>query len=238
LTEEVLRFHAEDVLPSMTSVLEAQGIPPHVHPDERTRQLVEEALLLYRATVQPVGVLLEVEKEVFASIFKGDGRNDLESPVRPISRHAESLALFAATLGQPVCSEISQAFHRNDFALGSMLDCVASEGAELTAQLLEDAHRNHLRSRNAFDGKRGTLRFSPGYCGWDMSGQRSLFQALQPGIIGITLNSSFLMQPIKSISGVIIAGKKEIFQFDDTFSFCRDCATHTCRDRISTLLKL
>ena len=237
MTGEVLRFPAEDVMPSISSVLQAQGIPRHVRPDERTHQLVHEALTLYRGTVQPVGILLEVEKEVFASIFTGDGKNDSESPVRAISGRAESLTLFALTLGQAVCAEISQAFHRNDLATGSMLDAVASEGAELTAQLLEDARRQQLRARDAFDGKRGTLRFSPGYCGWDMSGQQSLFQALQPGTIGITLNSSYLMQPIKSISGVIIAGKKEIFQFDDTFSFCRDCATHTCRDRISTLLQ-
>jgi hypothetical protein len=43
------------------------------------------------------------------------------------------------------------------------------------------------------------------------------------------------MQPLKSVSGVIVAGRIEIFEFDDVFSFCSGCATHDCRDRIRSL---
>jgi hypothetical protein len=80
------------------------------------------------------------------------------------------------------------------------------------------------------------MRFSPGYCGWDLTAQRGLFEALQPAEIGITLSESCLMRPLKSISGVFIAGEKGIFVFDDVFSFCGECATHECRDRITALL--
>jgi hypothetical protein len=85
------------------------------------------------------------------------------------------------------------------------------------------------------DAERGMLRFSPGYCGWDLTAQRALFESLRPEAIGIFLTGSCLMQPLKSVSGVIVAGKKEIFEFDDDFSFCSDCATHECRDRIRSL---
>ena len=149
----------------------------------------------------------------------------------------DDLALFAVTIGEPVCGEISRLFRRNDFALGSMLDAAASEGTEMTAQALEHVYRQYLKERGRFDRRQGTLRFSPGYCGWHITAQKHLFPTLKPGEIGITLNESCLMQPIKSISSVIISGRKEIFEFEDVFSFCRDCATHTCRDRVRALFE-
>jgi hypothetical protein len=80
------------------------------------------------------------------------------------------------------------------------------------------------------------MRFSPGYCGWHVTGQKKLFAALHPEEIDITLTPSCLMKPLKSISGVIIAGDMEIFRFDDSFAFCAECSTHVCRERLATLI--
>ncbi|MFC2086489.1 hypothetical protein ACFLQ9_02090, partial [Bacteroidota bacterium] len=52
-----------------------------------------------------------------------------------------------------------------------------------------------------------------------------------PESIGISLNNQFLMIPLKSISGVLIAGKKEIHNFDNDFSFCAQCKTFSCMGR-------
>lgn len=237
MTHEILHFRPAEIRPGIGAILEAQGVPRSAPTDERITRLAEESLALYDGTARPAGILLELEGEVFASIFNGDNRNDPSSPVGPIFKEADALALFVATLGEEISDEILQAFRRDDFPLGSMLDSAASEAAELMAQRLEDTFRERLQSRGSFGSAHATLRFSPGYCGWDMSGQRSLFEAMHPRTIGISLNESFLMRPIKSVSGVIIAGKKQIFQFDDTFSFCRDCLTHTCRDRLSRLME-
>jgi hypothetical protein len=81
------------------------------------------------------------------------------------------------------------------------------------------------------------MRFSPGYCGWHVSGQKKLFAALEPEEIGITLTPSCLMKPLKSISGVIIAGDVDIFQFEDAFAFCGECSTHVCRERLAALVQ-
>jgi hypothetical protein len=107
----------------------------------------------------------------------------------------------------------------------------------MTAEAVETIYRNRLRDARAFDSGRGMLRFSPGYCGWNISAQRKLFDTLGPHKIGIALNKSYLMQPIKSISGVVISGEKKIFDFDDAFSFCQDCSTHECRARIQAVMK-
>ena len=139
------------------------------------------------------------------------------------------------TIEEEICQEISRQFSIGEYALGSMIDTVASEGTEMTAQAVEDFYRGHLQAINRFDSGSGILRFSPGYCGWHISGQKKLFQSLHPEDIGIELNQSYLMRPIKSISGIIITGRNEIFRFDDSFSFCADCATHSCRERIEAI---
>ncbi|UCE26659.1 MAG: hypothetical protein JSW52_09965, partial [Candidatus Coatesbacteria bacterium] len=81
----------------------------------------------------------------------------------------------------------------------------------------------------------GVLRYSPGYCGWDISGQKKLFEYLKPNDVGITLRESYLMEPLKSVSGVIVAGPAEIHDFELNYPFCRDCVTKFCRDRIKSV---
>jgi hypothetical protein len=80
------------------------------------------------------------------------------------------------------------------------------------------------------------LSYSPGYCGWDISAQKKLFAYLQPKNIGIRLNDSYLMTPLKSVSGVLIDGKKEIHIFQNNFDFCESCKTHSCRERIKRVI--
>lgn len=234
---KIYNINIETSTPSVEAVLRGQGIPSWSQPEQRTIQIAQQAISIYKQLASTIGIIMEVSKVEFEIIFNGDGRNEIDSPVKPIYTQADELALFAVTTEEEVCSEIKRLFDENDFALGSMLDSTASEGTELSVQSLENIYRQYLIDVGRFNSQSGILRFSPGYCGWHISGQRKLFQHLHPEDIGITLNQSFLMQPLKSISGIIITGKKEIFQFDDTFSFCRDCATHECRERMRAVME-
>jgi len=234
---KILEIPVAEVLPSPVAVMGGQGIPRWIAPDGRIARLAEDAVALYRDRARPAGIIVEITGGEFGTVFQGRGSNEPDSPVGPIYRASDHLALFAVTVGEAVCAEIARLFRENDFALGSMLDSAASEGADLAAQSAEEFYRGHLKRSGMLDSRGGTLRFSPGYCGWHISAQRALFDALQPGAIGITLNDSFLMQPLKSVSGVILSGRRDIFDFEDVFSFCRDCRTHSCRDRIASLLE-
>lgn len=236
MKSEILHIPVTDVVPHISDILQAQGVPRGVKPNGQIRTIADEALGIFQKLANPVGILMEIGKKDFADVFAGEGENDGESPVNPIAQNADRLALYAVTIGQPVCAEIARLFRVGEYPLGAMLDAAASEGTELTARFLETYYRARLKAQAWCTVHHGTLRFSPGYCGWRVSGQKKLFASLKPGAIGITLNDSCLMQPLKSISGVVIAGKKEIFEFDDTFSFCADCTTHVCRDRIIELM--
>jgi hypothetical protein len=75
------------------------------------------------------------------------------------------------------------------------------------------------------------LLYSPGYCGWHISGQKKLFEFLRPERIDIRLNERFLMIPLKSISGVLVAGAAEIHHISERYPFCDHCQSPTCRER-------
>ena len=235
MTREVFHIEPSDCLPSVAAVLEMQGIPRHVRPDKRTEGVAHEAIALFEKTAKPRAIMTDIDRQGFDVLFDGEGRNDDESPVKPIARRSDHLALFALTIGEEISSQITRLFKEGEFPLGAMLDSAASVGADVAADVLEARYRSRLHTPQAAQRDHGTLRFSPGYCGWHVSGQRRLFKALEPEVIGMTLNDSCLMQPLKSISGVVIAGRKDIFDFDDVFSFCRDCTDHTCRDRLKGL---
>ena len=148
---------------------------------------------------------------------------------------AEALALFVATVGEAVPARIRRLFDEDALAEGWMLDAVASAGADLLADRLAERFQRALVER----GKDGAsvLPYSPGYCGWPTRGQRPLFDALRPEEIGVTLNDSCLMSPIKTVSGVLVAGPGAAHKFRPNFPFCEDCRTHECGRRMASVLR-
>ena len=67
--------------------------------------------------------------------------------------------------------------------------------------------------------------------------EKKLFARLDPEQIGVTLNDSCLMTPIKSVSGVLVCGPGEIHRFRPDFDFCEDCKTQACGARMASVLK-
>ena len=221
--------------PSRDVVLRSQGIPPGAEVPERISRLIERARELYADLADPRALCAEIGRAEFAELYCGEGRNEKITPLERIIPLADRLALFAATMGGAVSLKIAELFSHNDPALAFMLDAIASERAELAAELAAHHYLERLVSSGAALAPTCVLSYSPGYCGWHVSGQRKLFGYLQPEAIGITLNDSCLMQPLKSVSGVLVAGSARIHDFDDSFEFCDDCATHGCRDRIAAI---
>lgn len=219
------------VVPDVAAVLRSQAIPEDAA-RARTMDLVDDALAIYRRLAHPAGLVTDVTRDEFAAIYGGEGENEVETPLELVYPRSQALGLFAVTVGAEVCDEIARLFDSGDFALGAMLDSVASEGAEMAAEVTQSEFRGRLAERGSVESASGVLRYSPGYCGWHLSGQRALFGVLQPEAIGITLNASCLMSPLKSISGVIVAAPMESFVVADDFPFCGLCETHSCRDRL------
>ncbi len=197
--------------------------------------MAKQAQESFRALTKPVGVVADIRKNGIESVYHGDGHNESPAPLEAIIDQSSHLALYAVTVGEEVSDEISRLLTEDEFAPAAMLDAAASQGAELAAQQVELSVRQQLKATNRWTTGHETMSFSPGYCGWHVSAQRKLFEHLKPQEIGITLTDSFLMQPLKSISGVIVTGPRRIFIFDDNYAFCDQCKNRSCRERIKAI---
>jgi hypothetical protein len=231
-----IELHAAEILPARTEALKNQGIGPGDRISPAIEALANEAFALFETVAVPRGVVREIPRAAFERVFRGEQRNEERTPVGDIYGRAEHLALFAVTIGPEVVREIDRRFKANDLALGAMLDSVASAGADRLAQIVERKFAEQLRAEGRSGPDTRVLRYSPGYCGWHISGQRALFEELRPERIGITLRDSFLMEPLKSVSGVLIAGSGDIHNFRMAYRYCENCAARGCRERIRNLL--
>jgi len=232
---DILRFSTDELKPAREAVLGNQGIPTGAFVPAEIETLCAAALDLLGEVAAPAGILREISKPDFELVYQGEGRNEPHTPVGKIYGSAESLALFAITLGERVSQGIGRCFQSNDLALGSMLDAAASVAADKLAERTAERFLELLWREGRAGPATRVLGYSPGYCGWHVSGQKKLFEYLHPEQIGITLRDSFLMQPLKSVSGVLIAGPKEIHSFEMAYSFCDECETRGCRARIRAL---
>ncbi len=232
---QVLTLSIAEAAPAREAVLENQGIPLGRPLSERVNAILDAACVLLRRAARPRGILADITISDFALVYAGEGRNEPSTPVGDIFGRADRLALFAVTLGEQVSREIQSRFDGGEFALGSMLDAAASVAADNLAAVIERRYGTALAAEGALDARAGVLRYSPGYCGWHVSGQGRLFAYLHPEEIGITLGESYLMRPLKSVSGVLIAGPREIHRFQDTYPFCDQCETRGCRERLRAL---
>jgi hypothetical protein len=240
----IVALSVNEVMPDRAEMGRISGVPPdrlaggHDRAEQdRLPGLIEQALDLLRSCAEPAGIVREVTREQFAVIYAGEGRNAPESPLASIHPRAERLALFAATVGTRVSGRIAELFQAREFALATLLDGAASAAAERAASAVEAHWLGTLSTRAAAGpsipaGGVHAVRYSPGYCGWHLTGQRTLFEALHPQEIGMTLRESCLMEPLKSISGVIVVGRREIHAFTPDYPFCTECRTRGCRERM------
>jgi len=228
---DVLRFPVAECMPDAATVLRSQSLPEPGHFSNKVRRVLDQALSLYADITDPRAVLEELTPEDFQRVHAGAGPTPDGSAVARVYPRAEGLALFAATLGERVSLEIRDLFAVGEVVLGYMLDTVASVAADRLADLASVRFRDILGPRGSEEAR--VLPYSPGYCGWPTRGQGPLFARLRPDEIGIALTDSFLMWPLKSVSGVLLAAPLAAHAFETDSPFCDACATHECRARLA-----
>lgn len=231
---QVVHLNVHDVTPTRLEVLEAQGMGGRQNIPAKIETLIVSAIEIFTKLAEPKGVLQDVSLSEFQAIYPGEGLNAPDGPVPLIAPGAKALALFAATMGEALAAKSSEMFAQGGPALGFMVDAVNSAGAEKLGRMMCRRFLALLPEALQSKGLKAQY-YSPGHCGWHISGQGTLFEALHPEGIGITINSRWVMHPAKSISGVLVAGDMDIHRFKPAFSFCKDCRTHTCVQRLAIL---
>ena len=115
-------------------------------------------------------------------------------------RESEAFVIFVATAGL----EYEQWRQTLDDSVKAYIaDTLGTLIVERCADRMEEVLQDSI---DKLQWKR-TNRFSPGYCSWNVAQQHLLFGLFDGPPCGVTLNSSSLMYPIKSVSGIIGLGK-------------------------------
>ena len=227
----MIDFPLASLRPQPAAVYAALGLQRGRQPSPASSQLLNQALEMFDSSAEARGVSCAITADEFADIFLGRGRNAPATPLEKIFPLAAQLHLFAFTLGEKISAEIQLLFAGKDFALGSVLDAVASLAADQAGRVAETWAENQANESRKNGAALKTFLYSPGYCGWHISAQEKLFASLRPEKIGIQLNKSYLMMPLKSISGVLVAGAAAIHQISEVYPFCAQCKSPTCRER-------
>jgi hypothetical protein len=135
-------------------------------------------------------------------------------------RGSSRFALFVATAGAEYESFQHELMTAGDMVAVYMADILGSVIAEKTADCMEAHLQAFLEQQADTANWHHTNRYSPGYCGWHVSEQQSLFSLFPaPHPCGISLTDSSLMLPIKSVSGVIGLGP-QVRHLDYTCGLC------------------
>ncbi len=117
-------------------------------------------------------------------------------------KNATGAALFACTAGNEITEHSKKIAAQGDFLNSYIYDVIGS----VVVEKAMDKIQQELENEMFLHGLNISDRFSPGYCEWNVSEQQKLFSLLPGDFCRIKLTGSLLMQPIKSVSGIIGIG--------------------------------
>jgi ferredoxin len=138
---------------------------------------------------------------------------------------AQFVVVFVATAGPDVESLASELMDSGDHVPALIVNAVGAERAEAA----ETSVIERVRARALPLGMLPTLPYSPGYCGMALTEQRTLFDLFGGSAAGVSLTEHCLMQPIKSVSGLVGLGPAAEVQADGTP--CDRCELRNCNMR-------
>ena len=230
----VYELDKRDIIPTTLEVLAWQKIPEGSS-SVRIKRLADEAIGIFQDIAQPIGLVEDFDADEFPGLYNGNGLNAADGPVPSIAARAKATALMAATMGDAVALKCKEFMTQGKASISYMLNAVCAVGADRLGCKMCRVFRERLLSENGETPDIKVQYYSPGHCGWHISGQEKLFAALHPDEIGMSLDAHFIMYPFKSISGILAAGLMEIHRFNNDFSFCAHCRSYKCAERIRQL---
>ena len=181
-------------------------------PDPKWRDWLKEAAHNAMALAQPRARWLPVGDGLVGDLFPN------QTPVEAIANAGPRWA-FVATIGDALELQVKTLFAESQYLEGVLLDAAGSVAADSLCGVLE---------QRCSEGK-SSARFSPGYCSWSLEAQHTMFSVLRPEELGISLRPSLLMEPLKSVSGIVVCAPTKVLKVAP--QFCRECDAKGCMRR-------
>lgn len=191
---------------TVAHVLRAQGMDPDLVKSKSPRLIeitkkaidmgypyLEPRVAYERYTIQrftDTGLILENSKSIEGELISNYFVNSQE------------IVAAVCTIGSNIDELTSETFQKNP-ALAMALEGLAS----VSTEILGNSFCNYLDKMAKSEGLSTTLPINPGIVGWTVEdGQPQLFDLVETSNIGVKLDSSRLMTPLKSLSMVIGIG--------------------------------
>lgn len=128
-----------------------------------------------------------------------EGNVELKSPtLARVLRDCKTAVCFIVTIGPAIERAIKQAHSKHRLTEAYLVDKIGSAAVEDVVDAFQRLMGAHTQKRH--EGV--TYRFSPGYCDWPLREQKKLFSLVDTTRIGVSLSSSCLMTPRKTVSGI------------------------------------
>jgi hypothetical protein len=204
--ELVVTLDPLEIEPDPQEILRYLGYPANAAVNAGVHDRLLAAIETSRAWLHPRGTysLYRVSRHGRRSLTLA-GNVTFTGSVGEYLGGAERVAAFLATAGPEVTHWADETLRSRDTLGGLIFNALGSQLAEAVVErLLED-----LRGRAA-PGEALTFRYSPGYCGISLSQQRTLFRLVEADRIGVELLPTLIMKPLKSVSGLVGIGPKDV----------------------------
>ena len=169
--------------------------------DVETRERLEAAMERSFRLCRPAGCwrVMAFQKVGAGCLRLADGSVIESGDI--VSRYEDGrwLWLGAVTIGAALPERV-----RENFAVGENFeavvgDAVGSEMADAAMDFLQNRARQELLR---YGGRLTARRFSPGYGDWRLEGQRIFFGALPMAELGVSISSTWIMSPEKSVTAI------------------------------------
>lgn len=187
----------------------------------RTEEFIGHAYQIIKPRV--VYTTRKIEKIEDGSLTIEGGKAIKSSHISKSLRKCNSVTVFLATVGEKMDDVVHTLMKQKKMTDASIYDAIGSVAVEETVENFHRRFDSDVEERN----EKTTLRFSPGYCDWQIQEQRKIFQIVEGDMVGVRLNSECLMIPEKSVSGIFGVGQIE--EIDrSTVNPCGLCGMHRC----------
>ncbi|MFQ6604452.1 MAG: vitamin B12 dependent-methionine synthase activation domain-containing protein [Fidelibacterota bacterium] len=207
-----------------SACLKKEILGPDPIPEAGMEEAWTRAYDQFRSLSCPRIIYRALSQDEFTSAFLTPIADPEATPLFDILSRVQELFLFCGTVGKEPGESADRWFQEGDFLSGYLLDRLAAFGAEQLSRYLE--RKLQQKYMTVF------LAYSPGYCGWPVEHQEQLFGMLHPEKIGVHLSESFVMHPMKSVSGALVGGSSRTHIFPLHYVCCQTCTTRTCLDRM------
>lgn len=113
------------------------------------------------------------------------------------------ILFFIFTAGKGIELQSQKYLGEDDPLRGYIYDVLGSILVNKAIDRMQDSVEREMRLK----GLRISSSYSPGYCGWPITDQQKLFSLFPDKPCGVILSETYMMDPVKSVSGIFGIGK-------------------------------